>query len=176
MGSLSDRSDCVIQSVFASVIFILMNRNIWHNENLRNWSAFFFYTNYVLMLVLCFVFYAFYTLQLVITMFHKHDLAFKRHAPRLIPLILITMAAISIVSSYTFIDFGFYFCFNVLKDDFSKGFCRRQADRYFERNVYFSNSLIFFRVLPIIAFLLLNWPHDCYRCLGKDPDRIFSIK
>ena len=127
------------------------------------------------MLVLCFVFYTFYTFQLVIMMFHKHDLAFKRHAPRLIPLILITMAAIVIVSSYTFIDFSFYFCFNVLKDDFSKGFCRRQADRYFHRHEYLSNLLIFFRVLPIIAFLVLNWPHDCYRCLGKDPDRIFSI-
>ena len=30
--------------------------------------------------------------------------------------------------------------------------------------------------LPIIwAFFLLNTPHDCFRCLGKDPDRIFSI-
>ena len=33
-----------------------------------------------------------------------------------------------------------------------------------------------FIALPIIwAFLLLHTPHDCFRCTGKDPDRIFSI-
>ena len=30
-------------------------------------------------------------------------------------------------------------------------------------------------LLPIWAFLLLNTPHDCFKCLGKDPDRIFSV-
>lgn len=29
-------------------------------------------------------------------------------------------------------------------------------------------------LLPVVAFLLLNKPHDCYACLGKDPDRIYS--
>ena len=30
--------------------------------------------------------------------------------------------------------------------------------------------------LPVFwAFFLLDNPHDCFRCLGKDPDRIFSI-
>ena len=30
--------------------------------------------------------------------------------------------------------------------------------------------------LPVFwAFFLLNQPHDCFRCLGKDPDRVFSI-
>ena len=28
--------------------------------------------------------------------------------------------------------------------------------------------------LPILAYLILNEPHDCYVCLGKDPDRIYS--
>jgi len=28
--------------------------------------------------------------------------------------------------------------------------------------------------LPIVVFLGLNKPHDCYACLGKDPDRIYS--
>ena len=34
----------------------------------------------------------------------------------------------------------------------------------------------FFYLFPIWAFFLFNDPHDCFRCLGKDPDRIFSIK
>ena len=30
-------------------------------------------------------------------------------------------------------------------------------------------------LVPIWAFFILDKPHDCFRCLGKDPDRIFSI-
>ena len=29
--------------------------------------------------------------------------------------------------------------------------------------------------MPAIVFLVLNKPHDCFRCFGKDPDRVFSI-
>ena len=29
-------------------------------------------------------------------------------------------------------------------------------------------------MLPLIAYFWLNDPHDCYTCLGKDPDRIYS--
>ena len=30
-------------------------------------------------------------------------------------------------------------------------------------------------LLPVIAFFIFNTPHDCYTCLGKDPDRNYSI-
>ena len=30
-------------------------------------------------------------------------------------------------------------------------------------------------LMPIQAYLLLNNPHDCFKCVGKDPDRVFSI-
>ena len=29
-------------------------------------------------------------------------------------------------------------------------------------------------LLPVASFLILNEPHDCFACLGKDPDRIYS--
>ena len=29
-------------------------------------------------------------------------------------------------------------------------------------------------MLPMLAFFIFNDPHDCYTCLGKDPDRIYS--
>ena len=38
-----------------------------------------------------------------------------------------------------------------------------------------TNLFLFSRSVPIIAFLILNQPHDCYKCLGKDPDRVFSV-
>mmetsp|Transcript_6079 Transcript_6079/g.8183 ORF Transcript_6079/g.8183 Transcript_6079/m.8183 type:complete len:116 (+) Transcript_6079:42-389(+) len=28
--------------------------------------------------------------------------------------------------------------------------------------------------IPVGAFFILNKPHDCYMCLGKDPERIYS--
>jgi len=28
--------------------------------------------------------------------------------------------------------------------------------------------------IPFAMFLLLKDPHDCFKCLGKDPDRVFS--
>ena len=33
----------------------------------------------------------------------------------------------------------------------------------------------FFTILPIIVFMVINKPHDCYECMGKDPDRTYSI-
>ena len=30
-------------------------------------------------------------------------------------------------------------------------------------------------LIPFLMFFLLDRPHDCFVCLGKDPDRIYSI-
>ena len=40
-------------------------------------------------------------------------------------------------------------------------------------------SLMFFatiivEIIPFLAFFLLDQPHDCFICLGKDPDRVYS--
>ena len=144
------------------------------DRDIRNWAAFFFYSNYLLMLILSFIGYAFYAFQLLVIMFFRHDLAFKNHAPRMIPLILTTLVAIVFVCWKSFDDFGFYLCFDFFHD-FSGSFCNTMASTFFKSQYNQQNSLIFSRYVPIMAFLVLNWPHDCYRCLGKDPDRIFSI-
>ena len=36
-------------------------------------------------------------------------------------------------------------------------------------------NTVFVYLLPVWAFLAFTEPHDCYKCLGKDPDRNFSI-
>ena len=41
------------------------------------------------------------------------------------------------------------------------------------KNTWIDEALVF--LMPIWAFFLLNSAHDCFKCLGKDPDRIFSI-
>jgi len=30
-------------------------------------------------------------------------------------------------------------------------------------------------LLPFVFYFWLNEPHDCFKCLGKDPERRFSI-
>ena len=35
-------------------------------------------------------------------------------------------------------------------------------------------NLNFWLLIPIWTFFWLHDPHDCYTCLGKDPDRIYS--
>ena len=29
-------------------------------------------------------------------------------------------------------------------------------------------------MLPVVTYFMLNEPHDCYMCYGKDPDRVYS--
>ena len=30
-------------------------------------------------------------------------------------------------------------------------------------------------LIPVIVFVVLDEPHDCFVCLGKDPERVYSI-
>ena len=29
-------------------------------------------------------------------------------------------------------------------------------------------------LLPLVTFMVLDDPHDCFMCLGKDPERVYS--
>ena len=56
------------------------------------------------------------------------------------------------------------------------GICHYFVPRFYHERAF---SLTFLLVdacmmLPIIGFFLVDDPHDCYTCLGKDPDRIYS--
>ena len=124
--------------------------------------------------LMCFILYSFNTFKLLIMMFRRHNLAFRNHAPRLVPLTFLTLGAILYVGTQTFNVASFFFCVDVISKPFGS-FCTHQANTFFARGRGTSNLLIFMRIVPMISFLLLNKPHDCYRCLGKDPDRIFSI-
>ena len=46
------------------------------------------------------------------------------------------------------------------------------GDKYSSsRGPYIFNCFI---LLPVVVFFLLDQPHDCFICLGKDPDAIYS--
>ena len=52
----------------------------------------------------------------------------------------------------------------------------KEADsKYNARNmtlIYF--GMILLELIPFMAFYTFNRPHDCFVCLGKDPDRVYS--
>ena len=41
-----------------------------------------------------------------------------------------------------------------------------------KRGIYIFDLVI---LLPVLVFIALDQPHDCFMCLGKDPDHEFSI-
>ena len=65
-------------------------------------------------------------------MFFKHDLAFRTHAPRLIPLILITIASIIFVCYYILTDLEFWSC-KIIDSKIEKPFCK-ELDNYYLEN------------------------------------------
>ena len=62
------------------------------------------------------------------------------------------------------------------------GFCEgRNAGDWamdsLKRMIIYENFFLMYRKLSDLtkfAYFWLNEPHDCYVCLGKDPDRIYS--
>ena len=58
-----------------------------------------------------------------------------------------------------------------------QGYCHVIEYKLSEKDFLALNTwnLSFWMLFPVFIFFLLNNPHDCYTCLGKDPDRIYSI-
>ena len=59
------------------------------------------------------------------------------------------------------------------------GLCNAVLEKFNDRKYGFFSSpwqtgCSFFSILPFLTFLILNKPHDCYRCVGKDPERKYS--
>ena len=115
-------------------------------------------------------------------MFKRHKYEYKRHAVRLISLQCI------ILFSLTYAVIGFYSvtlvsaCLssetNYLEAGERNDFCvmvftitnvsPRQASLTYL-------CFIIAELLPFVFFFSLNDPHDCFSCLGKDPDRRYSV-
>ena len=69
---------------------------------------------------------------------------------------------------------------NTKNDDVKPAFCRvvnlwmNDVDWGQTSDLYFVIETIVVYLLPIWSYMVLEQPHDCFRCLGKDPDRKFS--
>ena len=124
--------------------------------------------------------YFFGAMTFIISMYRLHRFEFARHVSRF------TVLTVAILLSLLSSLFGFYFitvitsclvtqtnmgneqkvdlCFSIFSIEMSANLA---AEFYF--------WFIVFEVLPFIFFFSLKQPHDCFRCLGKDPIRRFSM-
>ena len=66
------------------------------------------------------------------------------------------------------------------KGDSSDNFCAeidKSTINWARSSLEFSQLQLMYDLtvlLPVVTFLLFDDPHDCFACLGKDPDRIYS--
>ena len=123
-------------------------------------------------------------------MYRFHIMEFKAHIKNM--LVLFISTEITLVFSLMAILIGYYtsLCYkDALDDNSSHAMFDRNADQiglcqlanYFMNRVKsvkaFSWQLTEFNfaiLLTVGVFLLFDSPHDCFVCLGKDPDRIYS--
>ena len=137
-------------------------------------------STFIATLVLCMQEYFFGATTFIGTMYHEHRYEFRRHAFQLV--ILSTAILCSLLSSL----FGFYFISVVVGCLFTQttmgleqsvdeclGIFSVGMNSDLSAKLYF--WFIVFEMVPFIFFFILNRPHDCFMCLGKDPDRRFSV-
>ena len=123
--------------------------------------------------------YFFGAITFISTMYSFHRYEFKRHAVRSI--LLSAFTTITLI----YVLFGIYFlivvnscyvsqlnmqrkhrqdlCFSILPSRFTPDLA---SESYF--------VFIIFELLPFTLYFILQRPHDCFVCLGKDPERRFS--
>ena len=142
--------------------------------------------------------YSTVTLNFVWNFYKYHRMEFHKHIKRIG--ILYTATILSSLYGIFYISSMFYLllCVNngftqsgngaflewvevFLDKDMSNGMCEPIVQTYTRvieserilQTLYMSLNLSI--LIPVFTFLLLDKPHDCFVCLGKDPDRIYSI-
>ena len=116
-------------------------------------------------------------IHLIYEMYTYHRLAFWEHVRSLVSLFLateVTLLSILLTQAILVFRAGCMLTAGHLGNDYG-GVCEIQdLEHYYDKFgiLNFSGNLV--TLLPTIAFLALNKPHDCYVCLGKDPERVYS--
>ena len=135
------------------------------------------------------------TFWLLYFMYKCHRFEFYKHYKKKVGLLIATLLAMSFMILLIIIAFNLTFCisqeeelnqgaFYVVEGRSSEGgYCSFWANGFDEmiRDPENKRSItliyLFYNVLeltPFIAFYALENPHDCFVCLGKDPDRLYS--
>ena len=136
-------------------------------------------STFIAILVLCSQEFFIGASTFIVSMYRLHRYEFKRHVARF------TVLTVAILLSLMSMLFWFYFitvvsscmvtqdrmgasekvdlCFDIFSVEMS---ANMSAELYF--------WFIMFELLPFIFYFILKEPHDCFTCVGKDPERRFS--
>ena len=140
----------------------------------------------------CTSFYSKINLSLMFSMHMMHWAAFKSHIKSMLIVYVATMLSFGFNVGYCVYNFYSVVCayglthkhfitpfFDILKPN--KGICSfflNHDAQQISTEVHFGNTYLttdFGLLLPVVLFILLDRPHDCFACLGKDPVRPYSI-
>ena len=121
-------------------------------------------------------------LGLIGQIYRYHHMAFQSHFKSLVVLFVATELGLLSLSFFSGVNCLVTFCVfdgeamnGGFKED--EGICPWLFPNKFDMpllsRVEMGNTMSV--LLPVFTFLLLSDPHDCYVCLGKDPDRKYSI-
>ena len=112
-------------------------------------------------------------------LFKYHRLAYSTHIRSFVGLFITTEATLIGLFLGQAIGLASYFCEVTEEqlDSMFSGICdgRNDDDDWSEhalRVAMLAGNFLF--MLPMLTFFWLNEPHDCYVCLGKDPERLYS--
>ena len=137
----------------------------------------------VLLLASCLFAYISYNMANLFWIKDKHHFAYKSHAPKQIPLVILTTFSLCFEVLRELQWVSYRMCQLVYKDTELQeyaGYCLQletatMQPKVGQTSIAYYVLWVVIGLFPIWAFLALELPHDCFKCLGKDPDRNFSI-
>ena len=157
---------------------IVLAEAIIQNEGERYFSPYLgilWNTVNIFFLVSLLIAYMYINIGLLVAMHRRHRLEFKEHiwwqAACIAGTFLVTFNLISVDTIWLLVDACLV----------KKNSQCRKVRVFFKDPDFGTRSLngIFFsdcsQLIAIWAFLIFNRPHDCFECLGKDPQRNYSM-
>jgi len=131
--------------------------------------------------------------NLIQSMYQYHRFEYANHSKNIIALLLATYFSQVLLLVFCFFSFTLLWCLAGNNEEYpeSRPFYSQDDDHYCGFFVAGFNSLVasksrksiltsvflsinVIEMTPFLAFYLLDRPHDCFVCLGRDPDRIYS--
>lgn len=129
------------------------------------------------------------TIRLMLAMYRYHRGAFYEHIKSLLAQYICAMLSFTTIIGNSIYSFYSVVCatglfnkefrtpyYDILRPH--EGICAAFLTFNSKEGLHFLNYMFmvldFTVLLPVVLFLLLDRPHDCFVCLGKDPDRVYS--
>lgn len=120
-------------------------------------------------------------LQFMRELYNHHRLAYNSHIKSLAGLFLATELTLLFLLSLEAVKYIDIYCYSInqeydipLTDSICSYLVHSDKSDTLAAQEFLSLLFGVMNTLPMLSFFWLDSPHDCYTCLGKDPDRIYS--